>query len=47
LEINYRPQADNDGEVMAVVKFKAAKEARGIPWPPTSNPNEFLRVSLD
>lgn len=47
LEINYRPQTDNDGEVMAVVKFKASNEARGVAWPDTSNPNEFLRVVLE
>lgn len=46
LAITYSPQANNNGEEMAVVRFKAVKGARGIAWPATTNPNEFLRVSL-
>ncbi|WP_108461485.1 hypothetical protein [Devosia naphthalenivorans] len=46
IEINFRPQEDNGGEVMAVVKFRADKEAIGLAWPDTNNPNEFLRVDL-
>lgn len=46
LEINYRPQADNDGEVRAVVKFRATKEARGLSWPKTTNPMEIVGICI-
>jgi hypothetical protein len=46
LSIDYRPQADNNGEEMAVVKFQATNEARGREWPETNNPMEFLKVVI-
>ncbi|MDM7850164.1 hypothetical protein [Pseudochrobactrum kiredjianiae] len=40
--------ADNDGEVRAIVQFKATKENRiKTDWPPTDNPNEYYRINYD
>lgn len=36
---------DNGGEVRAIVRFEALKEATGLAWPPTDNPNEYHRIS--
>lgn len=47
IQIVRRPIEDNDGEIRAVVRFQATKEAKGIKWPPTDNPNEYHRVNLD
>jgi len=40
--------ADNDGEVRAIVQFKATKENRiKTGWPKTDNPNEYYRINYD
>lgn len=40
--------ADNDGEVRAIVQFKATKENRiKTAWPQTDNPNEYYRINYD
>jgi len=47
LAIRREPIPDNDGEVRAIVRFQATKEASGLAWPPTDNPNEYHRVNRE
>lgn len=46
ISIDRRPIEDNDGEVRAVVTFRATIEGKGLTWPPTDNPNEYHRINL-
>ncbi|MRX33206.1 hypothetical protein [Aminobacter sp. MDW-2] len=47
IEIRREPIEANDGEVRAIVRFQVTKDARGIAWPPTSNPNEYHQVNTE
>lgn len=47
IDIRREPIEANDGEVRAIVRFKVTKDARGIMWPPTSNPNEYHQVNVE
>lgn len=46
IEIRREPIEANDGEVRAIVRFKVTKGARGVAWPPTTNPNEYHQVNV-